>query len=78
MEAIRGVQSGDVLRLLMERGLVRITGRDDALGRPVLYGTTKKFLQTFGLKSLHDLPPAEGVATPAKTPNGVIAEEASE
>ncbi|HVS34341.1 MAG TPA: SMC-Scp complex subunit ScpB [Gemmataceae bacterium] len=62
LEAVRGVQSGDVLRQLMERGLVRIAGRDDSLGRPVLYATTKKFLQTFGLKSLHDLPPAEGVA----------------
>ena len=64
LEAVRGVQSGDVLRQLMERGLVRIAGRDESLGRPVLYGTTKKFLQTFGLKSLRDLPPAEGVVPP--------------
>jgi segregation and condensation protein B len=59
IEAIRGVQCGDTLRLLMERGLVRIAGRDDSLGRPVLYGTTKKFLQLFGLKSLKDLPHAD-------------------
>ena len=58
IEAIRGVQSGDVLRLLMEKGLVRIAGRDDSLGRPVLYGTTKKFLQLMGLKGLSDLPRA--------------------
>src|SRR5262249_14495510 len=45
VEAIRGVQCGEVLRLLMEKGLVRIAGRDDSLGRPVLYGTTRKFLQ---------------------------------
>ena len=64
LEAVRGVQSGDVLRQLMERGLVRITGRDESLGRPVLYGTTKKFLQLFGLNTLRDLPPAEGVAPP--------------
>ncbi len=64
LEAVRGVQSGDVLRQLMERGLVRIAGRDDSLGRPVLYGTTKKFLQSFGLMSLRDLPPAEGVGPP--------------
>ncbi len=64
LEAVRGVQSGDVLRQLMERGLVRIAGRDESLGRPVLYGTTKKFLQTFGLNSLRDLPSAEGVAPP--------------
>jgi segregation and condensation protein B len=56
IEAIRGVHCGDVLGLLMEKGLIRIAGRDDSLGRPVLYGTTKKFLQVFGLKSLKDLP----------------------
>jgi segregation and condensation protein B len=56
IEAIRGVQCGDVLRLLMEKGLLRIAGRHDSLGRPVLYGTTKRFLQVFGLKSLKDLP----------------------
>jgi len=56
IEAIRGVHCGDVLRVLMEKGLVRVAGRDDSLGRPVLYATTKKFLQVFGLKSLKDLP----------------------
>jgi segregation and condensation protein B len=59
IEAIRGVHSGDVLRLLMEKGLIRIAGRDESLGRPVLYGTTKKFLQVFGLRSLKDLPAQE-------------------
>src|SRR5205807_1908617 len=59
IEGIRGVHCGETLRLLMEKGLVRIAGRDDSLGRPVLYGTTKKFLQVFGLKSLRDLPQAE-------------------
>jgi segregation and condensation protein B len=59
IEGIRGVQCGETLRLLMEKGLVRIAGRDDSLGRPVLYGTTKKFLQVFGLRSLKDLPRAE-------------------
>jgi segregation and condensation protein B len=61
IEAVRGVQVADVLRQLMEKGLVRIAGRDDSLGRPVLYGTTKKFLQVFGLKSLRDLPSVEGM-----------------
>lgn len=56
IEAVRGVQCGDVLRLLMEKGLVRIAGRHNSLGRPVLYGTTKKFLQVFGLRNLKDLP----------------------
>src|SRR5262249_35355860 len=55
LENIRGVSCGDVLHQLMEKGLVRITGRDTSLGRPQLYGTTKKFLQSFGLNSLKDL-----------------------
>ncbi len=59
IEAIRGVHCGETLRLLMEKGLVKIAGRHDSLGRPVLYGTTKRFLQVFGLKSLRDLPNAE-------------------
>jgi segregation and condensation protein B len=56
IESVRGVQCGEVLRMLMEKGLVRIAGRHESLGRPVLYGTTKKFLQVFGLGSLKDLP----------------------
>lgn len=56
VESVRGVHCGEVLRQLMERGLIRIAGRHPSLGRPVLYGTTKKFLQIFGLKHLRDLP----------------------
>jgi segregation and condensation protein B len=59
IEAIRGVQCGEMLRLLMEKGLIRIVGRHHSLGRPVLYGTTRKFLQLFGLQSLDDLPAAD-------------------
>jgi len=59
IEGIRGVQCGEVLHLLMEKGLVRIGGRDNSLGRPVLYRTTKKFLQMFGLNKIEDLPLAE-------------------
>lgn len=59
IESIRGVHCGETLRLLMEKGLIKIAGRDKSLGRPVLYGTTKRFLQMFGLKSLKDLPNAE-------------------
>jgi len=66
VEAIRGVQSADMLHQLMEKGLIRIAGRDDSLGRPVLYGTTKKFLQAFGLRSLRDLPQAEELVDPAR------------
>ncbi len=56
IEAIRGVQCGEILRVLMERDLLRIVGRADELGRPFLYGTTKKFLQVFGLRRLDQLP----------------------
>ena len=66
IEAIRGVQVSEVLRQLMEKGLVRIAGRHDSLGRPVLYGTTRKFLQSFGLKSLKELPLAEQLGLPKK------------
>jgi len=66
IEAVRGVQCGDVLRMLMEKGLLRIAGRHDSLGRPVLYGTTKKFLRIFGLMSLKDLPRQEGEANREK------------
>ena len=56
IEAIRGVQSGEMLRQLIERDLVRIAGRSQELGRPLLYGTSKRFLQIFGLKHIEDLP----------------------
>ncbi len=58
IEAIRGVASGEILRQLMERDLVRIGGRSEELGRPYLYATTKRFLQLFGLKNLDELPRA--------------------
>ena len=64
IEAIRGVQCGELLKHLMEKGLVRIAGRDDSLGRPVLYGTTRKFLHVFGLNSLKDLPEAPELRPP--------------
>lgn len=59
VEAIRGVQCGELLRQLMERDLVRIVGRSEEIGRPFLYGTTKRFLEQFGLRRLEDLPLAE-------------------
>ncbi len=59
IEAVRGVSCGEILRQLMERDLVRIGGRSEELGRPYLYSTTKRFLQTFGLQSLDNLPRAE-------------------
>jgi segregation and condensation protein B len=59
IEAVRGVQSGEMLKQLMERGLVRIAGEDESLGRPYLYGTTRQFLELFGLPELADLPHGE-------------------
>ncbi len=56
VEAIRGVQCGEILKVLMERDLLRIVGRSEDLGRPFLYGTTKKFLRVFGLRRLEQLP----------------------
>ncbi|MEM6569663.1 MAG: SMC-Scp complex subunit ScpB [Planctomycetota bacterium] len=56
IEAIRGVQAGPILRSLVDRGLVRITGRADVPGHPLQYGTTKEFLDRFGLMGLDDLP----------------------
>lgn len=64
VEKVRGVHTGEVLGQLMEKGLVRVAGRDASLGRPMLYGTTKKFLQVFGLRSLKDLPHVEQLKPP--------------
>ena len=56
MEHIRGVNSGNSIRILMERKLIRVLGRREVPGRPLVYATTKKFLETFDLKDLKDLP----------------------
>lgn len=71
LEAIRGVACGEVLRSLLDRKLIRITGRAEELGRPMLYGTTKQFLDTFGLASLKDLPESgELLGGSPRTPTG--------
>ena len=56
IEAIRGVQVGPILRTLVDRGMVKVGGRSDDPGHPLLYVTTRKFLDTFALASLDDLP----------------------
>ena len=58
-EAVRGVACGELLRQLMEKELIRIVGRSEELGRPYLYGTTKRFLQLFGLPNTDALPPIQ-------------------
>ncbi len=72
IDAIRGVQSAEMIKQLMERGLVRIGGQDDSLGRPFLYETTSQFLELFGLPGLEQLPMAETLrrlpAQPAAAP----------
>jgi len=56
VESIRGVECGSVIKTLIERGLVTIKGRDEGVGRALLYGTTQIFLEIFGLNHLSDLP----------------------
>ena len=84
IEEIRGVASSGVLRTLQDRGLIDVVGRGEGLGRPMLYGTTSKFLEHFGFRSLDDLPRSEelpvvltGVEPPplrrADDPVGLIA-----
>ncbi|MBF0512361.1 MAG: SMC-Scp complex subunit ScpB, partial [Candidatus Omnitrophica bacterium] len=59
VEVIRGVNSAGTIAHLLNKGLIRIVGRKEVPGRPFLYGTTKEFLEYFGLKSLEDLPKIE-------------------
>ncbi len=65
IEAIRGVACGETIRNLMEKRLVNIAGRAEVPGRPILYGTTRRFLEVFGLNTLKDLPQSE---EPLKAP----------
>lgn len=90
VESIRGVAAGDVLNRLREMNLVKIVGRAEDLGRPMLYGTTKQFLEVFGLASLEELPqvealrggagaaiaPREPVVSPAPSGEGVASDSA--
>jgi segregation and condensation protein B len=59
IQELRGVHPAGVLKTLLERRLIRITGRKEVVGKPFLYGTTREFLVHFGLNSLKDLPPLE-------------------
>ena len=64
IEAIRGVSAGEMLHRLRELGLIKIVGRAEDVGRPMLYGTTRHFLEVFGLSSLDDLPAVEELQPP--------------
>jgi segregation and condensation protein B len=61
IDAIRGTSCADAIKSLIDAGLVRVVGRDSSKGRALLYGTTKKFLELFGLKSLEDLPDVSSI-----------------
>jgi segregation and condensation protein B len=76
IEEIRGVDSGWVLRSLLEKGLVKIVGRKDLPGRPIIYGTTKAFLELFNLNSLADLPTLKEIQPPATVEGAEMEEEA--
>lgn len=65
IESIRGVACGEVLRSLMDRHMVKIVGRAEEIGRPMLYGTTKAFLEVFGLSGIKDLPKVEKSRVPS-------------
>jgi segregation and condensation protein B len=65
IEAIRGVASGETLNRLRELGLVKIVGRAEDVGRPMLYGTTRKILEVIGLSALDELPQVEELKPPA-------------
>jgi segregation and condensation protein B len=62
IDTIRGVDTGSSIRKLLDNKLVRIVGRKDVPGRPIIYGTTKKFLEIFSLKDLSDLPTLQEIA----------------
>ncbi|WP_062235263.1 SMC-Scp complex subunit ScpB [Fictibacillus sp. FJAT-27399] len=71
IEEVRGVKTEKPLQTLSSKGLIKETGRAEGTGRAILYGTTKNFLEHFGLKSLHELPPL-----PEKVNDQSIEEEA--
>lgn len=73
IEQIRGAQSGEILRQLLDLGLIRVLGRHASLGRPLLYGTTRKFLQLFRLRSLSELPEAARLRRPCYSSKSVMA-----
>lgn len=63
IEKIRGVNSGEIINTLLEKGLIQITGRKDTLGKPLLFGTTIEFLKLLGINSLEDLPKLSEIST---------------
>jgi len=77
IDAIRGVDSNYAVNSLIDKNLIECTGRLDAPGRPMLYGTTDKFLRVFGLNSLSELPVTETLVSPPNADN-IIQEKSDE
>lgn len=73
IESLRGVNVDGVMKSLLEKNLIRITGRKDIIGRPFVYGTTRQFLEYFGLNSLSDLPKIEDFAKDAESAAALLA-----
>ncbi|MCA9047272.1 MAG: SMC-Scp complex subunit ScpB [Planctomycetaceae bacterium] len=67
IESIRGAQATDMIRQLIDRGLIRVGGEEDSLGKPFLYVTTRKFLDMFGLGRIEDLPDFGSLVRPTET-----------
>jgi segregation and condensation protein B len=72
IDRIRGIDSSGVLRTLVERGLIAISGRSDGPGRPLLYTTTQEFLDFFGITNLSDLPNPELTEGKEESPNSLV------
>lgn len=79
IEEIRGVDSGSALHTLLEKGLIKVMGRKDLPGRPIVYGTTRAFLELFGLNTLSDLPTLKEIQPPPapdeSSPQDIIEDE---
>ena len=78
IEHIRGVDCGGILRMLLERKLVRVIGRKEIPGRPIIYATTKKFLELFELKDLNDLPSPKEIEELGNSSSESLAQTASD
>ena len=75
VDTVRGVDSSYAVTSLLDKNLIEAIGRLDAPGRPMLYGTTDKFLRVFGLSSLADLPETEALGVASAQAEGIIIEE---
>jgi segregation and condensation protein B len=78
IEHIRGVDCGGIMRMLLERKLVRVIGRKEMPGRPMVYATTKKFLEIFELKDLKDLPSLKEIEELGNSSSETLAQAASD